>query len=447
MPTSITTINGTDVISTSRTTINSNFSSLNSNKIETDTLDTDNTLSANSDAKLATQKATKAYVDASVNPTGRSWNEYAVDAVGTDSYAITLTGVSAYVAGQTFKLKIATANTGACSLNINGLGAKTIKKEVSSDLTTGDLLANQIVMVTYDGTNFQLQSPQASLSALSNIRTNNATAGQSFTGATSPQAAFIADGSNSDTTLSYNQSDNTAIISNLGYSGIGGGTKVAKKVVVGSNPVLLLLLVARLSATGGGSNVNLTATVEADSAGFPSGVALATSDTKVVAGAAADITFTFPSAVELAASTTYWLVLSYAGSISGTGGEVIGASTGGGSTCAIYDAGAWSLNANYAQRIKTTMTYVAGNIYKTDTSLVTAKQVDGFVVNTVAKGDTNVQLVSCYGGAIIPGFSGLTLGGLYYCDGIGAISLTTTSTLIVGRAIATTTLFAAKTIT
>ena len=49
-----------------------------------------------------------------------------------------------------------TANTGTCTLNVNGLGAKTIKKDVSTDLATGDILANQVVTVTYDGTNIRL---------------------------------------------------------------------------------------------------------------------------------------------------------------------------------------------------------------------------------------------------------------------------------------------------
>lgn len=141
--------------------LNNNFSNLNSDKIETSYLDTDTSLTANSDTKIATQKAVKTYADALVSPTGKSWNEYAVDAVGTDSYGITLTGFTAYVAGQTFKFKAGTANTGACTLNVNGLGAKTIKKDVSSDLATGDILANQIVTVIYDGTNMQMVSQPA----------------------------------------------------------------------------------------------------------------------------------------------------------------------------------------------------------------------------------------------------------------------------------------------
>ena len=60
----ITTLASGDNGGVSRTTINTNFSNLNTDKMETSVLDTDTTLAANSDAKVATQKAVKAYVDA-----------------------------------------------------------------------------------------------------------------------------------------------------------------------------------------------------------------------------------------------------------------------------------------------------------------------------------------------------------------------------------------------
>lgn len=60
----ITVIATSDLIKDSRTVINTNFSNLNTDKIETSTLDTDTALAANSDAKIATQKAVKAYIDA-----------------------------------------------------------------------------------------------------------------------------------------------------------------------------------------------------------------------------------------------------------------------------------------------------------------------------------------------------------------------------------------------
>lgn len=63
----IVTINAGDLISDSRADLNTNFENLNSDKIETSTLDTDTTLAANSDSKIPTQKAVKAYVDAGGN--------------------------------------------------------------------------------------------------------------------------------------------------------------------------------------------------------------------------------------------------------------------------------------------------------------------------------------------------------------------------------------------
>lgn len=66
----ITSLTGSTPVTTAgaATIINTNFSNLNTDKIETSVLDTDTTLAANSDAKVATQKAVKAYVDSGGNP-------------------------------------------------------------------------------------------------------------------------------------------------------------------------------------------------------------------------------------------------------------------------------------------------------------------------------------------------------------------------------------------
>lgn len=86
--------------------------------------------------------------------------DYAASSGGTDTYAISVTPApTAYVTGQVFRVKADVANTGAATLNVNSLGAKTIKKSYNSDLVTGDILASQIFEVIYDGTNFQLISP------------------------------------------------------------------------------------------------------------------------------------------------------------------------------------------------------------------------------------------------------------------------------------------------
>lgn len=89
---SITNIASSDLISDSREDINNNFTNLNNDKIETSVLDTDTTLTANSDSKVATQKAVKAYVDgvgvANASTTVRGVVEEATDAqiaTGTDT--------------------------------------------------------------------------------------------------------------------------------------------------------------------------------------------------------------------------------------------------------------------------------------------------------------------------------------------------------------------------
>jgi hypothetical protein len=89
---------------------------------------------------------------------------YAADAEASDTYVITLTpAIASYATGQVFVFKANTANTGAATLNVNGKGAKTIKKLHDQDLETNDIEAGSIVTVVYDGTNMQLQTPQATL--------------------------------------------------------------------------------------------------------------------------------------------------------------------------------------------------------------------------------------------------------------------------------------------
>jgi len=87
---------------------------------------------------------------------------YGADSVGTDAYAITLAPApSAYTAGMVINFTAGTANTGAATLNVNALGAKTIVKRFNQTLADGDIASGQVVSVVYDGTNFQMQSQTA----------------------------------------------------------------------------------------------------------------------------------------------------------------------------------------------------------------------------------------------------------------------------------------------
>lgn len=83
---------------------------------------------------------------------------YAANMAANDSYTVTIPGITAYYTGLEITFKTGVANTTACTLNVNGLGARTIKKNISGDLETGDIVAGQIITVVYDGINFQITS-------------------------------------------------------------------------------------------------------------------------------------------------------------------------------------------------------------------------------------------------------------------------------------------------
>jgi hypothetical protein len=92
---------------------------------------------------------------------GTDW--YASTSVGTDAYAITITpAITAYASGQRFRFKADVANTGGATLDVSGLGAKTILKQNDTALATGDIEAGQIVECVYDGTSMQMVSQTAS---------------------------------------------------------------------------------------------------------------------------------------------------------------------------------------------------------------------------------------------------------------------------------------------
>lgn len=88
-------------------------------------------------------------------------------AAGGTANAITATispAITAYTAGQVFRVKAASTNTAAAvTLNVNGLGAKNIVRSDGSPLFVGDIRSGAVCQFMYDGTNFQLLIPAAGL--------------------------------------------------------------------------------------------------------------------------------------------------------------------------------------------------------------------------------------------------------------------------------------------
>lgn len=90
---------------------------------------------------------------------------YGAASGSTNAYTVTLSPVPAsYTSGMMVHMLAYAANTGAATINVNGLGAKAIRKEGSVALAGGEIAASQLVTLLYDGANFQLINPRSSIS-------------------------------------------------------------------------------------------------------------------------------------------------------------------------------------------------------------------------------------------------------------------------------------------
>ncbi len=129
--------------STSETNAANSASAASTSETNAATSETNAAASAASAASYATTlSATQTYYTS-----GGSSNAYTITATPT---------LAAYAAGVTYIMKANHANTGPATLNVDGVGAKTINKNDGTALSAGDIPNGGVVLLTYDGTNFQL---------------------------------------------------------------------------------------------------------------------------------------------------------------------------------------------------------------------------------------------------------------------------------------------------
>lgn len=120
---------------------------------------------------------------------------------GTDTItAVAPVGMVAYATGQLFSFVSAGANTGAATININGIGAKAITKNGAISLAAGDLAVNRVHLIRYDGTQFQLlnqrsRSRGADIASAGTLNLDAATGDLiDVTGTTAVTAVTLSDG-------------------------------------------------------------------------------------------------------------------------------------------------------------------------------------------------------------------------------------------------------------
>lgn len=113
---------------------------------------------------------------------------YVVTTGSADAYVAATPTLAAYAAGNIVSFKANHQNSGAATLNVNGLGAKAIKKlDGTTALAAGDIQSGQVIHVVYDGTNFQMITPvgQASAQDVDVVNANTADSSAAGTSSTS----------------------------------------------------------------------------------------------------------------------------------------------------------------------------------------------------------------------------------------------------------------------
>lgn len=84
---------------------------------------------------------------------------YSADTGAANAYVVTLPlAPVANFNGTVINFLPAFTNTGASTVNVNGLGVKSILKKGSLALTAGDIVAGSIAMIVFDGTNYKLMN-------------------------------------------------------------------------------------------------------------------------------------------------------------------------------------------------------------------------------------------------------------------------------------------------
>ena len=123
---------------------------------------------------------------------GGNWSS-ATDTGAVNALAVTLAPApAALVAMQQIRCRVANTNTGATTLNVNGLGALPVVHSDQSALNAGDINGGQIALLMYDAINNNFQITKTGLSGVLNeAQTTIASAGTVNIGAASANHILI----------------------------------------------------------------------------------------------------------------------------------------------------------------------------------------------------------------------------------------------------------------
>lgn len=128
-------------------------------------------------------------------------------ASGTDTYTVTIAGISSYTDGDAYLIRFTNGNTASATLNVNGLGAITLYRNNDGVLIGGDIISGAEMLCVYNSTlnGFQTigTSPNTLLAYVTNDDSVTLTKGQ-------PVYAFSGTGDRMTVKRANNTSDATS---------------------------------------------------------------------------------------------------------------------------------------------------------------------------------------------------------------------------------------------
>lgn len=98
------------------------------------------------------------------SPLARPPQSFGTDIGSANAYVVSpQPALAAYYPGLSLSFLPSNTNTGAATINVNGLGIKSILLDGSNSLIGGEMVAGKAAQLLYDGTNFQILNPATSI--------------------------------------------------------------------------------------------------------------------------------------------------------------------------------------------------------------------------------------------------------------------------------------------
>lgn len=148
---------------------------------------------------------------------------YTVDTGVADMYVVTIPYATAYFEGLNILFKILNANTGASTIDVNGLGPKSMVSPDGTALQVGDLVAGGATSIVYDGAVFRLviaasanarsAADDAAASAAAALVSEQAAAASEVAAGLSETAAGVSESNSAASAAAALVSENAALVS------------------------------------------------------------------------------------------------------------------------------------------------------------------------------------------------------------------------------------------